>query len=405
MATITQTTIARIEATGDVQYIRDSSLIGFGIKVTAKGKASYFVEARVKQGRTVRKQIADVDLMPLDDARNEARAKLLQLKRGVDIGTLPPPAPPDDNSLQKVFERYLATRVRLKDSTKHDYRKIINNCYSDLLPLDVSTIDQQTIANKYMELTQRGVSLAYTQKALRTLKAILNSSGLTINPVTQFLKSSGVSTVPQPRNRFLRAQEIAEIAEFSRDDENANPYPGKDALFCQLLMFYLCTGCRRGEALSLLKSDYDQHNSQLTFRETKNGRDHTIPVVGMIKNIVETAIQNSQSDRIFDYSESNVRTKLDKTQTALGSSDWTIHDLRRTFAEHCQLVGVDVAVIASALNHSPAGVTSTSYLGGGLAKLAMLRDVYERLQQQYRAYWDEGPDTMGRLTEGWDDPI
>jgi len=55
MTTITQKTIAKIEPTGAVQFVRDSSLTGFGIKVTAKGKASYFAEARVKGGRTVRK--------------------------------------------------------------------------------------------------------------------------------------------------------------------------------------------------------------------------------------------------------------------------------------------------------------------------------------------------------------
>lgn len=52
--------------------------------------------------------------MPLVHAKNEASAELLQLKQGGGIGTLPPPAPPTDNSLQMVFERYLATRVQLR---------------------------------------------------------------------------------------------------------------------------------------------------------------------------------------------------------------------------------------------------------------------------------------------------
>ena len=405
MTTITQKTIAKIEPTGAIQFVRDSSLTGFGIKVTAKGKASYFAEARVKGGRTVRKNIADVDLLPLDDARNEARAMLLQLKQGVDLGKLPPPAPRADNSLQHVLDQYFVTRVGLKETTKLDYRKVMRNCFSDLMPLDVSMITPTIIAKQYIRLIKEKPSQAYAQKALRTLKAILNSSGLTFNPVSQFIKESGVATVSDPRTRFLRSQEIARIAEFSRDDKYANPYPGKDAPFCQLLMFYLCTGCRKTEALSLLKTDYDQVNKQLTFRETKNGRPHTIPVVGTIKDALERAIENSNSDKIFDYTDRTVRTKLDKTKAALGFDDWTIHDLRRTFAEHSQLIGVDVPLIASALNHTPTGITATAYLGGGLAKLSMLRDVYERLQCQYGMYWEEGPDTLGELSEGWDTPV
>ena len=80
---ITQTTILNIRPSGQIQYIRDESLRGFRIKVTAKGKASFLVEKRVHGGRTVRKLIGDTDLISLREAKQEAQGLLLRLsKRG-----------------------------------------------------------------------------------------------------------------------------------------------------------------------------------------------------------------------------------------------------------------------------------------------------------------------------------
>ena len=48
---ITQRTIAKVKASGSPYFIRDSNLVGFAIKVTAKGKATFILEIRVK-GKT-----------------------------------------------------------------------------------------------------------------------------------------------------------------------------------------------------------------------------------------------------------------------------------------------------------------------------------------------------------------
>ena len=82
---ITQRTLLSLEATGAIQYVRDSELQGFGIKVTGKGKATYIVEARKRGGRNIRHQIGAVDLVSLEEARIKARDALLRLAQGEDI--------------------------------------------------------------------------------------------------------------------------------------------------------------------------------------------------------------------------------------------------------------------------------------------------------------------------------
>jgi integrase len=198
---------------------------------------------------------------------------------------------------------------------------------------------------------------------MRTLKAILNSAGITPNPVSRAMKKGGISTSSTPKTRYLSADEIVKVMEYSQTEA-----------FGKLLMFYLSTGCRKNEALNFSVS-----GDELTFKNTKSGKDHTVPIVGLIES----------NHGPFVYTETEWRNELDKARKALNFKEpWTVHDLRRTFAEHAQLAGVDVGAISVALNHAPIGVTRTSYLGGGLAKRMILTQCLTTVSKQYLAYMD-----------------
>ena len=85
---ITQRTLAKLDPTGIRFFVWDTSLTGFGVEVSAKGKASYVCETRIRgTSKKVRKKIGLVDLLPLDDARQEARSLLLKASQGFDIWT------------------------------------------------------------------------------------------------------------------------------------------------------------------------------------------------------------------------------------------------------------------------------------------------------------------------------
>ncbi len=259
---ITQRTLASIKPSGRIQFIRDETLKGFGIKVTAIGQASYIVEGRIKGGKSVRKTIGNIDHLPLDEARLDAREMLLKLKRGVDISKEEPAVAPKNNSLSDVLETYLRNRLKLKPSTRKDYKNVLNNCFESLLPEKVEHITQEDIATIYKDLVSKS-SEAYANKAMRTLKAVLNSTGLVVNPVTQFLKVSGVSTVSEARTRYLSADELVEILEWSKHAD-FKEHPAQPLYeFCQLLAVYLMTGLRKNEALLLKKSDYDRAENVL----------------------------------------------------------------------------------------------------------------------------------------------
>ncbi|MDA8714118.1 Arm DNA-binding domain-containing protein [Planktomarina temperata] len=85
---LTQRTLARLEpeGTGKRYFVYGSNPVGLGIEVSAKGKASYFVEIRIRGRRSAtRKKIGSVDLISLSDAQAEAKAMLGDAAKGIDF--------------------------------------------------------------------------------------------------------------------------------------------------------------------------------------------------------------------------------------------------------------------------------------------------------------------------------
>ena len=393
---ITQSTLNKIEPTGKVQFIRDESLRGFGIKVTAKGEASFFVEGRVRRGRVIRRQFGSVELLSLREAKTEARELLLRLSRGEDIArTAKIEAAPQD-SLTKTLERYVSiktTSKKMKESTAAKYRQQIKSLFSDWALMPVNAIPSHMVTDKYAELVKSGKSVDYVNSGFRTLKALFNHAGVTPNPVSETGKRNGVSFSSAPRNTFLRSDQIRElIASFGQSAWLADPNSPDLQSF---LLFILLTGSRKSEALNLRWKDVN--GREITFLNTKNKRDHTIPNVGMITDVLASRRRSDAKpeDTVFLLTEDRLKTRLKKAREKGFIGDWTTHDLRRTFAEHSSLAGIDLHQIGMALNHTPVGVTTKSYLGGNLAKLSSLRRMYQLYQGQLMSYLMGGNDEQG----------
>lgn len=389
---ITQTTLRNIEPSGKIQYIRDDSLRGFGIKVTALGKASFFVEKRVRGGRTVRQLIGDIELISLSEAKQNAQTLLYRLSRGEDVARSAKIEAAPLNSLAKALDEYILMRStgKMKASTAHKYRQQISRLFSDWLTIPVNAISMSMVKSRYTKLLQENKSVDYVNSAFRTLKAVLNSASVTPNPVNQFTKHWTTSLASTAKGTFLRSEEIKPLIEnyilstLFMDDKTSR----LDAF----LLFILLTGCRKSEALNLTWADVSDR--ELTFRNTKNHLDHTIPNFGMVTDVLNACRYetNVPNDRVFALTEDKLKKRLKAQREAGKLGNWTTHDLRRTFAEHSQLVGFHPHQIALALNHASTDVTRKSYLSGKLAKLSQLRQMYGAYQSQILSYFHGGID-------------
>lgn len=156
------------------------------------------------------------------------------------------------------------------------------------------------------------------------------------------------------------------------------------------LMLALWTGQRQGDLLTLPWSAYD--GSFLRVRQGKTGARVKIPVVGILKEVLDEESSNKKSTTILtntrgqSWTSDGFKTSWGKAAKKAGVVERTFHDLRGTAVTRLALAGCEVSEIASITGHSikdAASILDTHYLGGRfeLAEQAMTKLVAHQNQR------------------------
>lgn len=197
--------------------------------------------------------------------------------------------------------------------------------------------------------------------ALKDVRAFFNWC------VPRYLPSSpciGIKMEPQPtRSRVLDPDELRAV--WIAADGMGYPYGS-------IVKLLILTGQRKSE-IGLLRWGYVHDDHVVLPKETvKNNREHRFPLSALARNqLPEKAdghiFLGSQGDRPYNGYNSHHRELLKISETR----DWTLHDLRRTFATNLAALGVPIHVAEKLLNH----------VSGALSGVA---GIYNR-----HSYWDE----------------
>ena len=418
---ITQRTIARLGSEGNSgrHYIRDSDLKGFLIEVSPKGKAVYKVEKRMNGSLSpIRKKIGNVDYMSLAEARQMALELIAELSKGVDVRY----TPIDDELLPYTIgaaqERFLQEKAQiLKLSTLKDYQKTFDNVFREWKKMPLQNLTRGAIVKRHNELYEQGYKAAYVNKCFRNLSTMLNYIGIEPNPI-DYLSKKNLRRANPVRTRFLDQNELVKI--FDEHDwhtSNLRTKGGGQPKFTRVVLFCILSGVRIEEALKLRWGDMTEN--VVIISDTKNGLEHTLPLAGRLKSIVlnvNKSFSQQNSDLLFGYSTSSYRYAKEKYLKHWQGQHWVNHDLRRTFSEHCNLIGYTATEIGVALNHSPVGVTERHYLSGRLAKTNLQYKMFTDLQEQISYYQSDVSKSSTispkKFHEGWvkdqekfDDPL
>jgi integrase len=123
---------------------------------------------------------------------------------------------------------------------------------------------------------------------------------------------------------------------------------GEDLL--NLLTFLLYTGCRLSEALNSRRGLLAFHLDQVTFTDTKNGRDRTVP-------LVPAAAIALVDGWPADWTTSRIQYLFGKVREVAGLPDVTLHTLRHTCASWLVQRGVDLYRVKAWLGHT--SITTT----------------------------------------------
>ena len=143
------------------------------------------------------------------------------------------------------------------------------------------------------------------------------------------------------RERVLSEDELRLV--YNRATETPFPY----GHFVRLLIL---TGQRRSEILYLT---WDRVGENLQFPDTKNRTDHSIPLMPLAREVIESIPNRKQflfqNARAVPFAAFNKHK--DSFDQPLTIPHYRLHDLRRTFSSTMAMIGTPLHVTERILNH------------------------------------------------------
>ena len=403
------------------EFYRDNTLGGFGLKWTKAGKLNFIVEGRVRGGKTCRLTLGQFPQLNLEQAKTLAREPLLLMGQGID--------PREDRRAKQeakaakdalrqammvtvgdLWEKYLRSKD-YKPSTLRDTKQTFELVYGHLRDRAATSITPQEVEELYFKAKEeRGSGQA--NKANRYLRAFFNWSKaervngerlIKENPC-DVIKEKRIKTTNKPRASYLTKAQLHRLFRYFYDEWDWHHKTGKierpsgvSREHLDLVELFLRTGLRHAELTSLPWSSVDFDEGFFVVENTKNGKDHYLPMVGTTKGILSRRYKERDTDWVFPnrqktgprYDAKDAYRKITKA-TGL---DFTIHDLRRTFSTHAVGIGFSEVLVAKGLNHSKQSVTQ----GYIVSNVDMVRPLFERLDQHYKEIYDPFPDDGAAL--------
>ena len=391
------------------EWIKDNIQSGL-FKRERKDGHVWAVKGRIKGGTVITVTIGKEEHIPISKARKVTKLILSQLAQGIN-----------PNQVKKHQQRIIQMRkftlqqaldeysniVQWKDSTRDDVYKVMNRRFSDWLSRPLASITKQDCLNRFQDIklaikrnnrqknrsSSNPIGEGEAQKAFRYLTAIFNSFAeedigderlLPKGNPCSILKAKKVRKILKPRDRFLDLQQ-RNVLHDHLQLVGLEQTQGVIRTTCDdrdLIWLLIHCGLRLEEALSLKWDSVDLMNERYTVFNTKNSRDHTLPMTDNTKLIFERRI--SQGNKyVF---QSNVRklkpitaSKTFKRVSEEIGFTFTAHDLRRTVATVAAERGYDINSIGAVLNHSKQGITE-SYIQRTQPRLKqILQDVEDGL--------------------------
>lgn len=378
---LTKAAVDRIEAPKQGQgFYWDSELQGFGLRVGAQDRA-YVAQGRVK-GRSVRYTIGRHGTFTPDEARKRAKAILGDMSKGIDPNEAKAEERARGLTLNQLYEEFKQSRKDLKAKTLYDYERLMLTCFDGWRNRPVREITPAMIERKHADMGKSSPALA--NLAMRFLRALLYyGTACTMENGKPLLQVNSV-TVLSAKKAWFR---IKPRSSYIKPNELAHWWRAVDSLESDTLRDYLqlvmLTGLRRKEAEGLQWANVDLKARTLTVPDTKNHRDHTLPLSDYLLEMLTR--RKAKADKqhaeelkkrrnavqcpyVFPGTGTTGHLVEPKRQigrvTEASGIAFTIHDLRRTFASIVNALDKTLSyyTIKRLLNHNISGDVTANYI-------------------------------------------
>lgn len=327
---LTDMTIKSLQAPENGARIFTDNLVpGFGVRVSQGGTKSFVL---THGARHHRETIGRVGILALQEARTEAKRRLAEYT----LGKHRPRAVGWDTAKQE----YLAEKARkLKPRTFADYTYILDRHFK-YGPTKFSEVSPHDLGRSIERLANTPSEQQHAYVVVRAfIRWAHRKHYVDRNPMERMQEPHSYVA----RVRILTNVELAKVWNAAGDDT-----------FGKLVKTLTLTGQRKGEITVLVGAMVGDNTITLPSWLTKNSRQHTFPLGSMARVILNPPL--SADTHFFPaLGKTTPFCGFSKCKAALdrrsGVSDWTLHDLRRTFASGLASIGVQIPVIERLLNH------------------------------------------------------
>jgi len=412
--------LTSITPSGEEYFVKDTSLQGFGIRVSRKGKVSFIAEGKIKGSRKMRRiTIGSFPAFSIDDAKEIASGHLRLMSQGVD----PVEKRKEDSkaktksealkksldvTLEDILKKFYQSR-ELKPKTKYDYENTIKNHLADWLDLPVRDITRQMIENKFFEIiknagrSNKESGKATATKTMRILSTVLNYAKaeeiegerlITDNPCEVLSDKRIDRRIPRKTN-YLKPEEVPKLMDALDEPPDGSGITICSKSFAEAIKLILLTGLRKNEAFKLRWEDVHLDNKIPYFvvKDTKNSTAHYVPLTKttllMFKNLSRSRSKSSPwvfpSTKNSSKPISEPRAVLKKLSKEIGK-EFTLHDLRRTFTTIAADIGLDYLAIKRLLNHSIQDITERYVVNQNTEKLKRVKGYLEQIEAGITQY-------------------
>lgn len=343
-------------AAGRKDYF-DDELRGLGLRVSSSGNMSWFVFYRLLGDRTTRRHTLkpNYPYLSLGEARDQARALLVEIKRGKDPAgerRAEQKAP----TFREVAEEFLEKHAK----KRRKYPEYVRALEKDVLPawggIKAKDIRRRDVIDLLDAIAERPAPIQ-SNRTLALVRKVFNwaisRDILDFNPCTQ-------------------VKPVAEENERDRvldDDEISRAWLAFGALGSRVgsvFKLMLLTAQRGGEVRKMRWGDVDLATGWWTIpaEVAKNNRTHRVPLTVPALEIIKE-IRQSHPDPEYVFPSptrqgqpiSEIQKAFQRARISSGIEDFVAHDLRRSASTGMRRIGVPREDVKKVLNHKEADVT------------------------------------------------
>ena len=284
-------------------------------------------------------------------------------------------------SLQTCYDSYVSLRV-LRPSTRKGYDRVILKYCIDWLERDLPSLTDDEILKKYVEIREKSGS-AQAALAVRVLKALyayaIARFQIPERNIGRILRVAGITLTPIRKTRHIQKNDLPKwYKAVSSQSKTRQERTARD-----IFLLGLFTGLRKTEIMSLKWEDIDLRSRILTARNTKNHRDHSLPLPDFLVRLLrERKPDTGKSPYVFPGKDLTVRIRdIDDSRFRVideSGIKFTIHDLRRTFATIAAEMGIPPYLLKKLLNHKSGDVTE----GYVISTVEILRNPLQKIAKR-----------------------